>query len=151
MRFVVCLLAVVLSALPGRADLEDNGDGTVTDPSSGLQWTQRGNGEDITVINAAAFCEALELVDFDDWRLPTLDEAVLLFRPDSEPKNSYDYRGKAYPLRIDDAFVLTAPGIWTSSMSYRGAPTAYLYSSGKDFSSRGEHKNFQRVLCNRDR
>ena len=74
MRFVVCLLAVALMALPGRADLEDNGDGTVKDPSTGLQWTQRGNGEDITLMNAAAFCEALELADFDDWRLPTRAE-----------------------------------------------------------------------------
>ena len=31
--------------------------------------------------------------------------------------------------------------------SYRGQPTSYLYSSGRDFSWRGDNKNFQLVLC----
>ena len=138
---------LVLVALPCLADFRDRGDGTVTDESSGLQWTQHGNGEEITHPDSVVFCEDLSLAGFDDWRLPTLEEAITLFRPKGEPKNTYEYREKDYPLRIDDAFSLSAPGIWTSSASYRGLPTAYLYSSGRDFSWRGNHKNFQRVLC----
>lgn len=136
-----------VAAFPSLAELYDNGDGTVRDSASGLLWTQSGNGEEITHGDSIVFCEDLSLAGFDDWRLPTLEEAVSLFRPDAEPTNSYRYRDKDYPLRIDNALSLSAPGIWTSSASYRGAPTAYLYSSGRDFSWRGDHKNFQRVLC----
>ena len=147
MRLALVPAVIVLVALPSYADLRDKGDGTVRDGSSGLQWTQQGNGEEINHPDSVDFCENLSLAGFDDWRLPTLEEAITLFRPEGKPKNRYSYRDKDYPLRIDDAFSLSAPGIWTSSASYRGQPTAYLYSSGRDFSWRGDHKNFQRVLC----
>ena len=150
MRSIVTFVALALIALPIGAGIKNNGDGTVTDSPTGLQWTQRGNGEDINFEDSVAYCEALTLAGFDDWRLPTLAEAKTLFRPDREPRNTYQYRGEANPLRIDDAFSLTAPGIWTSSASYRGVPTTYLYSSGRDFSWRGRFSNYQRVLCVRD-
>ncbi len=147
MRMILTLLALTVVAAPGHPDMVDRGDGTVADSSTGLRWCQQGNGEDIDYDDSLAYCAALELGDLTDWRLPTLEEARTLFRADREPKNTYDYRGKAYPLRIDDALTLTAPGIWTSSASYRGVPTTFLFSSGRDFSWRGGHSNFQRVLC----
>ena len=147
MRLVFSLAILALAAHACLADVHDNGDGTVSDGLSGLRWTQEGNGEEINHPDSVVFCEKSSLAGFDDWRLPTLEEAITLFRPEGEPKNRYRYRDKDYPLRIDDAFRLSAPGIWTSSASYRGQPTAYLYSSGKEFSWRGDNKNFQRVLC----
>ena len=117
MRLALVFAVLGLVALPCLADLRDRGDGTVSDSSSGLQWTQQGNGEEIDFPDSVVFCESLSLAGFDDWRLPTLEEAITLFRPEGEPKNSYEYKGKTYPLRIDDAFVLTAPSIWTSSAS----------------------------------
>ncbi len=147
MRSLVTLIAFVLVAAPGWSGLERHDDGTVTDATAALRWTQKGNGVDINYPDSLVYCEALELGGFDDWRLPSLEEARTLFRPDAEPENTYEYRGEPQPLRIDNAFTMTAPAIWTSDASYRGVPTTYLYSSGRDFSWRGEHSNFQRVLC----
>ena len=147
MRLIVTLLALSVVAAAGFAEIVDRADGTVSDSSTDLRWTRQGNGEDIDYDDSLAYCEALELGGSADWRLPTLEEARTLFRPEGEPENTYDYRGKPYPLRIDDALTLTAPGVWTSSASYRGVPTTFLFSSGKDFSWRGGHSNFSRVLC----
>ena len=52
----------------------NNGDGTVTDTSTGLMW-QRGTAPgDKTWQEALAYCEALDLGDHTDWRLPTINE-----------------------------------------------------------------------------
>ncbi len=149
MRCIFVFLALI--AGPALGDLRNNDDGTVSEPEGSLVWTAMGNGEDINFPDARDHCAGLGLAARSDWRLPTLEEAKSLYRPDKEPRNSYEYRGKSYPLRIDDAFSLTAPGIWTSSASYRGVPTTFLFSSGRDFSWRGEHSNFSRVLCVRQR
>ena len=54
----------------------DNGDGTITDTSTGLMW-QKGTGAgNMTWQAALAYCEDLELPagGFTDWRLPTINE-----------------------------------------------------------------------------
>lgn len=51
-----------------------NGNGTVTDTVTGLMWQQADGGE-MTVENAAAYCDALVLGGFSDWRLPAPHEA----------------------------------------------------------------------------
>ena len=51
-----------------------NGDGTVTDTVTGLQWQQTDGGE-MTVENAALYCDSLTLGGYTDWRLPTPHEA----------------------------------------------------------------------------
>ncbi len=50
-----------------------NGDGTVTDTSSGLMWQQA--TEDLKIWGQAlARCESLLLADYSDWRLPNVKE-----------------------------------------------------------------------------
>lgn len=59
----------------------DNGNGTVTDASTGLVWQQNtarnasGNYIDyMTWEETLAYCEALDLGGYTDWRLPTIKE-----------------------------------------------------------------------------
>jgi len=52
----------------------NNGNGTITDTITGLMW-QRGDGGEMTVENAATYCDTLKLAGFSDWRLPTPLEA----------------------------------------------------------------------------
>ena len=48
----------------------DNGDGTVTDTSTGLMWQQSGPSRDMNWEQALAYCEGLNLGGHTDWRLP---------------------------------------------------------------------------------
>lgn len=66
-----------LSAQPVAAysPLTDNGDGTVTDSSTGLMWQKTGSGDTMTWENALSYCTGLNLGGYTDWRLPTIKEA----------------------------------------------------------------------------
>ena len=50
-----------------------NGDGTVTDTSTGLMWQQQTAGA-MTWEAAISYCEGLSLGGYDDWRLPNRNE-----------------------------------------------------------------------------
>lgn len=52
----------------------DNGDGTITDPVSGLMWQQTPPAEGMSWADAKEYCENLEYGGYSDWRLPTLKE-----------------------------------------------------------------------------
>jgi len=61
--------------------------GVVTDPETGLSWTDRDNGDDVAWDRAGRYCEAMDAGGHDDWRLPTIDELELLFEPFSDAKH----------------------------------------------------------------
>jgi hypothetical protein len=52
----------------------DNGDGTVTETSTGLMWQQASSSTAKTWDQALAYCEGLNLGSYTDWRLPTTKE-----------------------------------------------------------------------------
>ena len=54
-----------------------NGDGTVTDLSTGLVW-QQDPGRKVTLAQAVAGAEASQLAGHDDWRLPTIKQLYSL-------------------------------------------------------------------------
>jgi len=56
---------------------EDNGDGTVTDLSTGLMW-QKNPGAKMTYDEAVAGLSSFDLAGYDDWRLPTIKELYSL-------------------------------------------------------------------------
>jgi hypothetical protein len=65
----------------GENDLEDMGDGTVTDWATGLAWTQEDSGGfgagaagGLSWKEALAWCEGLSHAGHDDWRLPDAKE-----------------------------------------------------------------------------
>lgn len=57
-------------------DFIDNGNGTVTDMSTGLMWQQDSLPYDWE--GALAYCENLTLAGYSDWRLPNLNELLTL-------------------------------------------------------------------------
>lgn len=71
----ICLAVVGLFLLCSAAsgELVDNGDGTVTDTTTGLVWQQAEAGA-MTWEAALTYCEDLELAGHDDWRLPNRSE-----------------------------------------------------------------------------
>ena len=58
----------------GINDFVDNGDGTVTDNSSGMTWQQTDSGKGMNWEAALSHCENLSLAGKDDWRLPNAKE-----------------------------------------------------------------------------
>lgn len=58
----------------GTNNFTDNGDGTITDESTGLMWIQDDNGEGVDWENALAYAENSDFAGYDDWRLPNVKE-----------------------------------------------------------------------------
>ena len=52
----------------------DNQDGTITDSSTGLTWTQNDSDSAMTWLQALEYAENLVFAGYDDWRLPNAKE-----------------------------------------------------------------------------
>jgi len=58
----------------GINNLIDNGDGTITDASTGLMWMQDDNDEGVLWEDALSYAEDNEFAGYSDWRLPDAKE-----------------------------------------------------------------------------
>lgn len=76
-------LIALASAVPDAA-AQEGAAGEDTAVIDALMWAQRSNGEDLPWEEADAYCETLELDGHDDWRLPTLEEAMAVHDPSNE-------------------------------------------------------------------
>lgn len=98
--FAVILLAVALGGCleqPGASDADpQDGDAqrfrqvsedVLLDNVTGKMWA-KDNGKDVTWEEALVFCDTQSAGDFDDWRMPTIEELATLFESarDMEPK-----------------------------------------------------------------
>ncbi len=129
---VALILAVWIATGTGwAASYEDNGDGTVTDETSGLLWQQADSYHELK--KGMNWYEALEYValknsekfaGFDDWRLPTRDEL----------KSLYD---KSRPVKSKGGERIGLPPVFKSGGSYylwttneRGLDNAWYFGLG---------------------
>ena len=71
--WILCGLCIVFFACPVWAGYVNNGNGTVTDISTGLMW-QQNTQVNMTWEQALSYCENLPLAGYSDWRLPTKKE-----------------------------------------------------------------------------
>ncbi len=68
-----------------RDRFTDNGDGTITDHCRRLMWTKdNGHQNQRRLDQALADAESSEFAGYTNWRLPTADELMSLFRDNSE-------------------------------------------------------------------
>jgi hypothetical protein len=84
----------------------DNGDGTITDVTTGLMWAQMSLPSCSWWWQALDSCEALELGGYDDWRMPDRNELVSLV----------DY-SRCAPA-INPFFDARQARFWTSTTAY---------------------------------
>jgi len=114
----------------------EGGEATAPFESTGLQWTPRDNGGNVTWLHAEAYCSGLVLGGFDDWRLPTIEELGALYDASSVKR----YKSK-------EGVDLTFHGIWSGDSSkHLGFAARYFdFSAGKALSA--NKKALAHALC----
>jgi hypothetical protein len=102
----------VMAGAPNPQSYTDNGDGTVTDEVTKLMWQQLTPPMDLTQPEAAAYCPALALAGYTDWRLPAVIELVSIVDTGT------------YDPSIDSTIFPGTPavGFYWSSTHYLGFP-----------------------------
>ena len=106
----------------------DNGNGTISDNSTGLVWQQMDDGRERTWLHAIAYCQGLKLAGKSDWRLPNIDEL----------ESIVDKTGKG--TAINTAFFREArPEHFWSSTVYEGDMKGARYVNFGSGSTTGWH------------
>jgi hypothetical protein len=75
---VVCWTLVMTMTSSIWAGKVDNGDGTVSDTTTGLMWQKEDDLQSRTWTAALSYCETLSLAGYNDWRLPNIAELSTL-------------------------------------------------------------------------
>lgn len=97
--------------------IDNNGDIIVADYSSGLMWQQSGSLEVMTLTKSKHWIKDLNIRNFgsfNDWRMPTLEEAMSLMK--SEKKNG---------IYLDNIFDIKQYRIWSSD-KVKNKPHAWI-------------------------
>ncbi len=100
-----------------------NGDEVVIDHATGLMWHQSGSGDYMRWNNAGNWIGSLnyrKYAGYQDWRLPTLEEAVSLLEPHRRDNNLY----------IDPVFNEEQWGIWTCDIYGSNGMWSVYFSLG---------------------
>ena len=118
----------LLSATAGER-FTDNGDGTVTDHEIGLMWSKSDNNGDINWTQAEKWVKytfplTLEK-NYDNWRLPTLEELQSLVVKNIKDKGYETDCGQW--VKITPQVRLSCGWIWTSEVNPL-APSARIFN-----------------------
>jgi hypothetical protein len=100
-----------------------NGINLVNDYATGLTWQQSGSTETMIHTKAQQYIRNLnkqKLAGYNDWRLPTLEEAMSLMEPTQKNGNFY----------IDPLFDKTQRWIWTADKSSAGVAWGVDFGKG---------------------
>ena len=99
-------------------EYSDNGNGTVTDNSSGLMWQQTTAADTMIWEDALSYCENLNLGGYTDWRLPTVKELNSLV-DSSIPSPGPTINTALFP-------DTQSSGYWTSTTSFTNTGSAWI-------------------------
>ncbi|RLC18197.1 MAG: hypothetical protein DRH93_16830 [Deltaproteobacteria bacterium] len=114
----------------------DNGNGTITDTTTGLMWLATDNNALINWRGANEYCKNLNFGGYTDWRIPTLAELESIYNPDEKNKNGY---------HTTKQITTTAESCWSSETEgYKAGRFNFTY--GKAYWLRQSFSGSGRVL-----
>ncbi len=116
--FAASLTAAALFALAPAATGQDAAK-TWKDNDTGLTWTVKDNGEDVSWSQGRGYCDALDLDGLTDWRLPTIDELKSIY----DKSQSKRYKAKG-PIELG------MPTVWSSEQNNTGDVWSLNFSYG---------------------
>ncbi len=106
---------------------------------SGLMWTRRDNARDVAWTGAAAYCEALELGGFENWRLPSIEELETL-----------EAMWSIRPLKVADQILLSACCLWSSTEGTDNSVWSLDFRFRREFELNRSLSFGLRAICRRD-
>lgn len=129
---ILALVAVFVFNITGAEEKRfvDNGDGTITDPQTGLMWAKNSSPGDLTWQDAETYCKTPPIAGYKytDWRMPTIEELKTLYRKDAEGYEA----DCGLKVRIDSIFEVTCAWLWSSDLP----ETPSFSKDGKERKSR---------------
>ena len=129
----------------------DNNDGTITDHQLGLMWASTDNLGDVSWHQAEKwirFTFPLSLpVQYENWRLPTLDELKSLYIKDKSYRGYESNCGQQ--LKIISEIKLSCGFIWSGDRQNVSA-NVFNFNRGTFYSDRLVHNRGYRALAVRD-
>lgn len=100
--------------------LVDNGDGTLTETTTGLMWARADSyadlGKCLNWYQSRKYVPNLRTGGYDDWRMPTMRELGGIFDNTKENAITWDHQPE-YPLALDEKFADGA-AYWYWSADY---------------------------------
>ena len=143
---VAILAASIVFAIdvsPAGERFTDNGDGTVTDHTTGLMWAKYDNNGDINYHDAKLYCENIILSQYNDWRMPTIDELKSLFISDKDFKGYETVCG--LDVKVNPIIQLSCGWAWAAETK---TITAYVFnfSHGYRYLARKAERNHYRAI-----
>jgi hypothetical protein len=95
---------------------------TWTDQATGLMWTKKDNGTDVTFKQAMEYCRNLKLAGYNDWRLPMINEL----------EGIYDKKADIYEHNVKGSLQLSAWMVWSGSKGGAyGEAWSFIFIDGK--------------------
>ena len=138
--FGFLIIAFFLRSALAADRFVDNGDGTVTDTTTGLMWASVDNGINISLLNADTYCLNHDGGCYTDWRMPTLAELAGLYEPGIKNRRGY---------HLTKLIDTTAASVWSSdTRGYQAARFNFTY--GQVYWLRKSFSGRSRVLPVRD-
>jgi hypothetical protein len=133
------LILLALAAMIGSAQAPTKGQGLEqetqargywADPSTGLMWTAKDNGKDVSFKKAVKYCRKLPLAGYSDWRLANMIELQGIFdRTADAPGLAGYYKAlRAFTWHVKGSLYLTGDQ-WSSNFRVddRGRFSGYAY------------------------
>jgi len=132
---LILLLAFVNPAAHSQQRFTDNGDGTITDHRLGLMWARADNQSDIDWEQGTAYIKdkfgTTIGKQYDNWRLPTLEELQSLYVQNPNFKGYITDCGLL--VKIVPQIRLSCVLVWASDVAL-GSNIAYNFNIGDSFS-----------------